>query len=124
MKVTLDKREGVKNTDETYDVSQVTEAVDIVSQLDGSVRTLAYFERDDGASLMVGGGKKHFIVTLTAPGQDLTLANDEAVEGDLIEVCAGGQFGEYPAEIVCGVEQANKAVTSFFDGSEEELRWC
>ena len=124
MKVALDKREGVKNTDETYDVSQVTEAVDIVSLLDGSVRTLAYFERDDGASLMVGGGKKHFVVTLTAPGQDLTLANDEAVEGDLIEVCAGGQFGEYPAEIVCEVEQANKAVTSFFDGSEAELSWC
>jgi len=124
MKVTLDKREGVKNTDETYDVSQATDAVDIVSQLDGSVRTLAYFERDDGASLMVGGGKKHFVVTLTAPGQDLTLANDEPVEGDLIEVCAGGQFGEYPADIVCGIEQANRAVTSFVDGSEPELCWC
>lgn len=123
MKVTLDKREGVKNTDETYDIYQVTEAVDIVSQLDGSVRTVAYFERDDGASLMVGGGKDHFVVTFTTPGQDLTLANDDAIEGDVIEVCAGGQFGEYPAEIVCVADQVNKAVASFFDGNEADLSW-
>jgi len=123
MKVTLDKREGVKNTDETYDISQVNEAVDIVSQLDGAVHTLAYFERDDGASLMVGGGKDHFVVTFTAPGQDLTLANNDAVDGDVIEVCAGGQFGEYPAEIVCVADQVNKAVASFFDGNEADLNW-
>ena len=123
MKVILDKSEGVKNTDETYEVFQATEAVDIVSQLDGVVRTLAYFERDDGASLMVGGGTNHFVVTFTAPGQDLTLSNDDAVEGNLIEVCAGGQFGEYPAEIVCGADQANKAVASFFDRREADLNW-
>ena len=123
MKVTWEKREGVQNTDEIYDIFQVTEAIDIVSQLDGAIRTLAYFERDDGASLMVGGGKDYFVVTFSAPGQDLTLASDDAVEGDVIEVCAGGQFGEYPAEIVCVVDQANKAVTSFIDGNEADLIW-
>lgn len=123
MKVTVDKRKGVKNVDETHSVTQATEAAKIVLLLDGTVHTLAYFQRDDGASLMVGGGKQHFVVTFSATGQNLALKNEDAAEGHLIEVCAGGQYGEYPAEIVCGIDQANEAVAFFFEGCEANLNW-
>jgi hypothetical protein len=123
MRVILDHRQGVTNLDQHHSAADATDATRFVSMLDGLVHTLAYFERDDGVSLMVGGGQKHFVVTLTDDAENLTLANENAVKGGSIEVCAGGQFGEYPSEAVCNIDQAITAVTKFFDGLEADLDW-
>lgn len=55
--------------------------------------------------------------------QYTALTNCDVVADDVIEICAGGQFGEYPAEVVCGADQANHAVALFSDGSEADLNW-
>ncbi len=123
MKAILDKRQGVKIVEQTYEVTLVSEATNIVGMLDGAVHTLAYFERADGSTLMVGGGRQHCIVTFTGGGQNLTLASDAEAKDDLIEICASGQYGEYPAEIVCSVDQANTAVTKFYEVNEAILKW-
>lgn len=123
MKVVIDKRVGVKNVDMVYDIELSSEAVDLLLKLDGLVHTMLLFQREDGSNLMVGGGKISFVVTFTSETQNLTLANLAPDEGCLLEICAGGQFGEYPSEIVVGFDAAASAVLHFFANDEKLLEW-
>ena len=95
--------------------------MDLLLKLDGLVHTMLLFQREDGSNLMVGVGKISFVVTFTSETQNLTLANLAPDEGCLLEICAGGQFGEYPSEIVVGFDAAASAVLHFFANDEKLL---
>ena len=123
MKVILDHRSGVNNTNFITKASEVSEAIKLVSKLDGNRHTVILFEKLNGSQLIIGGGKNNFVITLTQNEQHLTLKSDVEANNQLIEICAGGQYGDYPNFLVQSIEQVNKTVEAFFADNECNLNW-
>lgn len=124
MKLTVDNRVGIHNQDAEIDVVEKNEAIGWIKSLDGARHTLLNLERADGVLLMVGGGPDKYVVTLNDGDESLVLKNSKDHKNDLVELCAGGQYGEYPEEICVDLGQAADAVSMFFDGYERRMEWA
>ncbi len=123
IKISFDKREGAHNNETVSENIQLEVAVRQVLKLDGKVHTLVMFDRNDGWQLMVGGGPDHYIVTLGGEDENLTLHNENGDGTKEVEICAGGQYGDF-SEIICvDIEQSKLAVKAFFESTERDLDW-
>ncbi len=120
MQLIADNREGIHNQETKIASVDKDAALDWLAKLDGSQYTLLVFERNDGWHLMVGGGPAQYIINLGDGSSDLTFHNTAGDETEVVELCAGGQFGEFPQSICATHEQATQVITSFFDGNEEQ----
>ena len=118
MQLSVDCWIGVLNQD--IDVANVAADVAIswLKKLDGKQHTLVALKRSDGAYMMIGGGSSWYVVTLNDGKKDLTLQNPTGLETEMVELCAGGQYGDYPSTICVDQKQAAQAVTLFFEGNE------
>ncbi|WFU04558.1 hypothetical protein QA648_27655 (plasmid) [Rhizobium sp. CB3171] len=123
MRLTADMRDGVHNLDVEILDANVNEALDWLSKLNGKQHTLLNLEREDGWQVMVGGGPIHYVVTLGNGDDNLTLENPVGNQSTIVELCAGGQYGEYSETICVGQERAVNAVSLFFQGREREEQW-
>lgn len=123
MRLTADRRNGVHNLDAEVLDADVNAALDWLSRLDGKRHTLLSVERQDGLQLMVGGGPLRYVVTLGNDIENLALENPRGNQFTMVELCAGGQYGDYPETICVNPEQAANAVSLFFLGLEQQLQW-
>jgi len=123
MRLIADNREGAHNQDTKIDPVDKNEALRWLAKLDGSKHTLLSFERQDGWQLMVGGGPSQYIITLSDGSSNLTFYNTAGDETEVVEVCAGGQFGEFPESMCATYQQAIQVINCFFDGNEKQESW-
>lgn len=123
MQLTIDKREGVHNLNIGVPDADEMVTLDWLSKLNGQQHTLISLERDDGWQVMVGGGPIYYIVTLGNADENLTLENLSGDEARMVELCAGGQYGEYPETFCVSREQAANAVSLFFRRQEQQVEW-
>ena len=124
MKLFIDSRVANRSSDIELECQGVEHAVAAVEKLNGCEHTLLSMERSDGWQLCVGGGGAGFIVTLSSvDDRNFTLLNPDGDDGNVVELCAGGQFAEYPRSIVVDKDEVSKAVVDFFLGKEMELNW-
>jgi len=123
MQLTVDCRTGVHN----QDVEVVNVGIDVallwLKKLDGKLHTLISFKREDGSNFMVGGGPSWYVAVFDDGDKNLTLQNPDGFETEMIELCVGGQYGEYPKTICVDQKQAAQAVTLFFEGNELHAAW-
>lgn len=123
MKLIVDYRIGVHNND-----IEITNADDQITlswlkKLDGTQHTLINLSRSDGSCFMVGGGPRWYVATLDDGKQNLTLQNPDGLQTEIIELCAGGQYGEYPKALCVNHEQVSRAISLFFKGDEFLMQW-
>ncbi|WP_163836662.1 hypothetical protein [Spartinivicinus ruber] len=124
IKIIADKRCANINKDIACENKDIEQAVDLLNMLDGKQHTLLSIERHDGWELHIGGGPDWFIVTaVSSSGKNLTLLNLGGDDSDTIELCAGGQFADFPKSIVVGKEMAKDAVLNFYEENEKILDW-
>ena len=124
MKVIVDNRDGIHNIDSEYIDIDLVEAKKILDSLDGQKHTLLCMERDDGWIMNIGGGKEFFVVTLSSnQDENLTLFDPNGSESVTVELCAGGQYADYPSMIVTDAVTAKNALESFFLRNEMNLSW-
>ncbi|WP_246726324.1 hypothetical protein [Rhizobium rhizogenes] len=103
--------------------ANVNEALEWLLKLNGKQHTLLSLEREDGWRIMVGGGPIRYVVILGNGDDNLTLENPRGKQSTIIELCAGGQFGDYSETVCVGPERAVNAVSLFFEGREQEEQW-
>jgi hypothetical protein len=124
MRFIFDNRVGNLNKDIVCEDCSVDKALMALNELDGERHTLLSLERPDGWQLCVGGGPKGFIVTLSSQsGKNLTLLNVFGNDEEAVELCAGGQFSDFPLSIVVDKDLVAKAIASFFEKNEKKLEW-
>jgi len=123
MKITYDNRIKNKNKDTVVSSATCDDAISILNQLDGKKHTLVLFENEDASQMMVGGGPENFIITLLKDDNNLALRRGNANPESVVEICAGGQFGDYPEYLSNTKETAAAAIESFFQSKEGTLDW-
>lgn len=124
MKLYIDDRIANLGSDVELECQGHEEAIAALGMLNGQEHTLLSIERADGWQLCVGGGAGNFIVTLSSKDDDnFTLLNTNGDGGDFVELCAGGQFSDYPTNIVVGRAEASSAIRHFFSGKEMGVSW-
>jgi hypothetical protein len=124
MHLSVDCRNGVHNEDIDIDNASADLVISWIKKLDGNCHTLINIKRSDESCLMVGGGPLWYIVIFDDGRKNLTLKNDDGLEGELIKLCAGGQYGEYPGSLCVDQNQVTQAVTLFFEGNESHAAWA
>lgn len=123
MKLFIDDRVGNRSRDVELEHCDFEQTIAVLGKLNGKEHTLVSIERDDGWQLCVGGGEG-FVVTLSSQcDENFTLLNPEGDSGEVVELCAGGQFSEFSRDIVVDETMAAKAICKFFSGEEMELSW-
>jgi hypothetical protein len=123
MILTIDDRDGIHNMDVEASISDDRSALDWLLKLDGKKHTLLSIERGDGWQLMIGGGASRYIITLGNGEENLTFKNSLGDESSMVELCAGGQFGEYPESLCANYDQAAHVVSLFLNGQERLIEW-
>lgn len=123
MKLIIDNRSGVHGCNEEILDASVDIALLWLKKLNGKERTLLNLNRLDGSNLMIGGGPSWYVVVLEDGKNSLTLKNLNGLETESIEICAGGQYGEYPKSLCVDKDQAQQVVRKFFEGKEEFADW-
>ena len=124
MRLAVDTRDGAHNLNVEIADADVSVALDWFTRLDGNRHTLLSLEREDGWQLMAGGGPLRYVVTLGNSDDNLTLENPSGNQSTMVELCAGGQYGEYPETVCISPEQAATAVSLFFLGRERQVQWA
>lgn len=123
MQLIVDNREGIHSQEIKIAFVDKNAALDWLAKLDGSQHTLLSFERLDGWQLMVGEGPTQYIITLGDGSSTLTFNNSAGDKTKVVELCAGGQFAEFPQSICATHQQATQVITSFLDGNERQENW-
>jgi hypothetical protein len=125
MKALLDNRNGVINENTIIDNIFINEALLLLKKLDGKKHTIFSLEREDDFTLCVGGGSQFFIITImNKDGDSKTLLNPLKHEKDkTIELCAGGQYADFPDKFVIDIDSVINAVKSFYLNQEEKMKW-
>jgi len=123
MQLIIDNRTGIQNQDVEVSSSEDKVALNLLSKLDGNQHTLLSLEREDGWQLMIGGGPTHYIITLGNGEKQLTLLNINGDETTDVEICAGGQFGQFPETLCTDHRQAAEIISAFFDKQEMQKTW-
>lgn len=123
VKLTADFRKGVHNQETRLSFVDKDTALQWLLKLDGRVHTLLSLERQDGWQLMVGGGPSQYVITLSDGSSNLTFCNSAGDGTKVVELCAGGQFGEFPQNICATYKQATEVVICFFDENERQESW-
>ena len=114
MKITIDHREENRNQNMVFENCEQDNALLNLDLLDGNKHTLLSFEREDGWYMHIGGGQRYFIVTIISPdGKSLTLINPNGRD-EAVELCAGGQYAEFPQTIVVEKEQVIDVTRRFY----------
>jgi hypothetical protein len=124
MRLTADNRDGVHSWNIEVPDADENVAMDWLSKLDGKQHTLLSLEREDGWQLMVGGGPLCYVVTLGDGDQNLTFQNASGDQSMMVELCAGGQYGEFPETFCANREQATNVTSLFFRGQEKQEQWA
>jgi len=124
MQLTVDCRVGVHN----QDIKVANAGVDVVlswlKKLDGKQHTLINLKRSDGSHLMIGGGLSWYVVVFDDGKKNITLKNPVGLETEMLELCAGGQYGEYPKSFCVDQNQAEQVVKLFFEKNEFQAAWA
>lgn len=123
MQLIVDNRVGVHNQEITVASVGKEMALDWLSKLNGRQHTLLSFERQDGWQLMVGGGPEQYVITLSDGEDNLTFCNRDGSVTEVVEICAGGQFGEFPKNISATYKQAALIIDLFFSKNERQENW-
>ncbi|MDR0780597.1 MAG: hypothetical protein LBF16_07880 [Pseudomonadales bacterium] len=124
MQLTVDCRTGVHNENTGVANAGVDVVLSWLKKLDGKQHTLINLERLDGSSLMIGGGPSWYVAVFDDGKKNLTLQNPSGLETEVLELCAGGQYGEYPKSFCVDQNQAEQVVKLFFEGNEAHAVWA
>ena len=123
MKMIVDDRDGIYNTDIEINNGDKIISDHWLLKLDGKRHTLMVLEREDGWQLMIGGGKKYYVINLQKDDEYFHFVNENGDQAINIELCAGGQFSEFPEAMCANHAQLPNIVELFFSGQERKLRW-
>lgn len=123
MQITVDCRTGIHNQDIVVTNAGLSDALSWLTRLDGNRHTLISLSRPTGHHLMIGGGPSWYVVTLDDGKNSLTLQNRHGAEAEIVELCAGGQYGEYPTAYCVDQMQAAQVINLFFEKTETNESW-
>jgi hypothetical protein len=123
MKLIIDNRTGVYNQDDVIFNADEHKSLTSFYKLNGVQHTLLSLERPDGWQLMIGGGPDLFVIVLQWQTQNFTLKNQKGNPSITVELCAGGQFGDFPESICTTPDQAKKVISLFFANQEKQEIW-
>jgi hypothetical protein len=120
----LDEWVGNREVGVPIDNPTWTDVLTALSELNGETRTLLSLEEAGGAALQVGGGPSSFIVQYLEGGACWCVTSESSA-GGVVQLVAGGQAGEYPADLCVSSSQAREAAESFFASGTRApiLRW-
>jgi hypothetical protein len=124
MQLIVDCLSGVHNQNTEVANADADVVLSWLKKLDGKQHTLINLERSDGSNLMIGGGPSWYVVVFDDGKKNLTLQNPIGLETEVIELCAGGQYGEYPKSFCVDQNQTEQVVKLFFDGNESHAVWA
>ncbi|MBO9872940.1 hypothetical protein J7370_05980 [Xanthomonas sp. D-93] len=123
MIISIDSRNGTMNNENIFETEDFEKVFELVDRLDGNRHTLVSIEKSDGSQMLVGGGAGKYIVTMTSSDfKNFHLENGEK-KGGLVEICAGGQFGEYDKNMVVSIDLVKSAIKQFFGRTTPNLSW-
>ncbi len=124
MQAILDLRDGNFGEETVIDDINVDYVLSLLKELNGVTHTMLVLKRDDEVVLCIGGGSEYFVITMTNCNSDnLTLVKPSGSNNKVVEICAGGQFSDFPDTIAIDLNLAQQAVNNFFVGLEKEMIW-
>jgi hypothetical protein len=125
MKASLDNRIGTANEETFIDDITIDKAILLLRSLDGKKHTMLSLTRENKITLCIGGGNLFFIVTLINKSGDsktlLKTANN--TQNKMVEICAGGQFADFPDKFIVDFDVVKKVVENFYLGQEDKINW-
>jgi hypothetical protein len=95
-------------------------------ELDGKVKTLVNLLRDENAHMSVGGGGDGiFISYITYDNETFFNLVDLSKSDKKVELCVGGQYGEYPEKMCVPLEKVLIAARCFATEGQldDKLQW-
>ncbi|MFA1750734.1 hypothetical protein JH314_09215 [Xanthomonas campestris] len=123
MKFYLDNRVGAHNVDDEFYGLDQSGVVNLLGKLNGERHTLLCVKREDGWVLFIGGGSEKFLVNKVSP-EDISYEVKSDMPGGNIELCVGGQYGEYESSSLASYDLARMALLDFCEFSSlEKYTW-
>lgn len=124
MQAIFDLRNGNFGEETVINDIEVDDALSLLKQLNGNTHTMLVLKRNDDVVLCIGGGRQYFVATMTdCNSENLTLIKPSENESKVVEICAGGQFSNFPDSIAIDLSLAQQAVSNFFVGLEKNMTW-
>lgn len=120
-----DEWDGVHANNRTVDDVSWAMLDAAVNRLDGQRYTQIVLQYPDRSNMIIGGGPEHFNVLIaTADDRFFVLRNPGTPEG-VIQLIAGGQRGDYPAETLVGRDEALRAARVYLELgiADETQKW-
>lgn len=127
MDAKIDRRVGTLAEEELVRNVDVEKALELMCRLDGVQHTLLCLISDADRMMLIGGGADRFIVNrLDCGGASYTLIDVGGNISEAIEICAGGQFAEYPSNMAVGRKLVSDAIMWFFGdlANVKSLNWA
>jgi hypothetical protein len=121
----LDRWLGVHSESLTTPNPSWDDVRNAIVALDQSVHTQVFVTLGQGPTLLVGGGRGRFSVSLDLPDKGYwTLHDDDDVEGEE-QLVVGGQLGVYDRRQVVSLRTALRAAKSFLTTQQPDptLTW-
>lgn len=115
VRVSEDRRVGVRDEGIEYDTSDMARALDAISNLNGRQRTVVSLQKGH-LVLTVGGGDDGRYIAFLAVNEDeqfFNLVDREADGAKQYEVTTGGQAADFPARQCIDLQAARTAATYF-----------
>ncbi len=113
-KLTIDSWNGRSVEDTTVRNPTWNDVKVTIDMLDADRHTLVFASENEGAELLIGGGKGQYVVSIAMTEDDLfTLLSSEEFEGT-IQLKTGGQVCNYPATEVVGYDAVICAADFFY----------
>jgi hypothetical protein len=109
----LDDWQANRDVGETIASPTWADVVAALGRLDGDTHTLLSLQHSSGATLQVGGGPSEFVVQFLE-NESCWCVTSERAPDQVLQLVAGGQLGDYPADLCVSSSQARGAAESFF----------
>jgi hypothetical protein len=115
LRVTLDNYSTATSERLEFICGRSADTLDLVRRLDGKTHTELCFDHPTGWTLIVGGGPSEFVtVKFNERGESYALINPTPVGAKRIDLCVGGQLGDFAPDVVCVFPAVADAIHEFF----------
>jgi hypothetical protein len=96
-----------------FECASPNAAIELVERLDGRIHTELSFD-SNGWCLIVGGGPVlEVAVKFDTSGNSFAYTNPAVQSADKIDLCVGGQLGDYEPIVVCPLTLIAEAIWEF-----------
>jgi hypothetical protein len=124
MHASIDKWFGNRCVEENFESVTLADGIALINLLDQKSRTLLTFKGSLQNVLMIGGGQGSYVLTYEdSAHQNYIFIASRDSKNNVVEVNAGGQFGEYSCRNIASKKQASEVLESFIVGHFDTSMW-